>query len=111
MMKLMQKGDNFFIFHSLLANIMTDLLSLNSPRTQELSLAFRDIFIQNIHEPVTTRSGTCETRALLASVTASDIASLVIAPRHSSIMASHAIPLATCSSTSATKIRVPLKTG
>jgi hypothetical protein len=44
-------------------------------------------------------------------ISASPMAPSLMLPRHSATMFSQAIPLATCSSTSATRIRVPRKVG
>jgi hypothetical protein len=65
----------------------------------------QDVFIQNIHAPAGSNPSSWAwlRKASLARRTASEIACSPMLPRHSSTIAGHAMPLATCSSTSATR--------
>jgi len=65
----------------------------------------------NNYHQATTRSPVWTTSDSRARRTASAMASLVRAPRHSSMMASQSIPSPTYARTSATRILVPRKTG
>src|SRR6266540_4364221 len=69
----------------------------------------RKVLVQDDHAEVvsTTYSSTCSTNACVARRTTSAMASLVTLPRHSSMITSHAMPLATCSNTCTTMMRVP----
>src|SRR2546422_1207343 len=106
-----KKRDDLLILHPFAADVMADLTGANSPTSQKLPLVFGDILIKNVHSPAGTKSSLWESSNSRASRTDSAIAPFVMAPRHCSIMASQAIPLATCSSTSETKMRVPRKVG
>jgi hypothetical protein len=111
--KPMQEWDDGFIRHPLLTDLNPDLPDSNAPTSEQLTLAVRNVFIEDVHEPVVsdTNSDAWVTNASRAKRTASAIPSLEIAPRHSSMIASQAIPLATCSKTSATRMRVPRNVG
>src|SRR5467141_3493463 len=108
-----QKGDDLFILHPASAHFVPDLPDGDTPPSQELPLTLRKVFIQNDHAAgsSTTYSFACSINACIANRTASAIASLDTLPRHSSTIVSQAIPLATCSSTCRTMIRVPQKVG
>ncbi len=109
----MQKRNYCIVFHSPVSDFITNLTNLDAPATKKLTLAFRYVLIQNVHAQADSIASSCVwvTSASRASRKASAIASLLNAPCHSSIIASHAIPLSNCSSTSFTEIRVPLKMG
>src|SRR5436190_23976964 len=109
----MQQGDDLLVFHPSSSHVITHMSNGKAPMSQELALTIDDIFIQNVHAAVgpTTYSDTCSSKACRANRTASAMASGVILPRHSSIIVSHARPAATCSRTSATRMRVPRKVG
>ena len=85
---------------------------------QQESLVGENILVRNDQARArsSTYSGTVywaewSRNAWLANRTASEMASWETAPRHSSTIVSQATPLATCSMTSATGIRVPRKVG
>ena len=109
----MKQWNNLFVFHAAATDLVTDLVDANTPAPQEVPLAIWDVFIENNHgaDISDLSSEACVTRASRARRTASAIACLEITPRHSSTMVSQAMPLATCSRTSETRIRVPRKVG
>src|SRR5262247_585450 len=109
----MQQGQNLLVFHPLATHVIAHVAHGNAPMPQALALTVNDIFVQNIHAAVgpTIYSAVCSSNACRAKRTASAIASWVMLPRHSSMIVSHARPAATCSSTSATRIRVPRNVG
>jgi hypothetical protein len=111
--EVMKKRNDLFVFHPTATDFMTDLMNAHTPTPQEVALAVRDVFIDNNHGAGISNvsSEACVTSASRARRTASAIACLEITPRHSSIMASQAMPLATCSRTSDTRIRVPRNVG
>src|SRR5438132_10911975 len=104
---------DFFIEQALPSDIDADLPGRYASAFEQLALRLRDIFIQNIHADFSSSANSlaCLSNALLASCTASPIASFVMLSFHSSMIVSQAIPLATCSRTSATNTRVPRKVG
>jgi hypothetical protein len=111
--KCVQKRDDFLIFHPLSSNINTQLMSWNPPPQQQSALVFSNVFIEEVHVGVgsKTNSSLCLKNASLDNLTASAIASLVMLLCHCSMIVSQAIPSATISRTSETKMRVPRKTG
>src|SRR6266852_8662086 len=105
----MQHRNNLsLVLHSLLPDVSSDVLRPNTPNTQKLAVRLWNVLVKDLHR---TRSRAnllaCATRALPAKWTASAIASLGTAPRHSAIISSQARPAATCSSTVLTRILVP----
>src|ERR671924_1788832 len=95
-----QEGGYLPVLHTLSADFVADLPERHTPPAQQLSLTFGKIFIQDDHAEVnsTLYSSAWSTNACMANRTASEIASLDTLPRHSSTIASQAMPLATCSS-------------
>jgi hypothetical protein len=67
---------------------------------------FGNILIEDIHPALSSSS-----KASRAKRTASAMASLLTSPLQSSTMASQAMPVATCSRTSVTRMRVPTNVG
>jgi len=108
-----QKRENLLVLHTLSADFVADLPERLTPPAQQLSLTFGKIFIQDDHAEVnsTRYPSAWSINACMAKRTASAIASVDTLPRHSSTTASQAMPLATCSSTCLTIIRVPRKVG
>jgi len=117
-LELKKKRNDLFVFQSLAANIESDLTNRSPPTQEQLALALKDVFIQDVHTVARLRtysgaaySCECSRNAWLASRTASAMASLEIPPRHSWMIVSHAVPSATCSNTCDTRIRVPRNVG
>src|SRR5438552_2822165 len=108
-----QKRNDLLIRHAFAPELMADLPCGNAPTPQQLPLAFEDILIEDVHASAgfNPSSCACSRNVSLATRTASEIAASLMLPRHSSTILCHAIPLATCSSTSATRIRVPRNVG
>ena len=104
-----QQRNDCRVFHALLPDVQSDLTNRDAPTAEKLPLIVRQVFVQGNQAPTALRrmAGERATNVSRARFTASAIASLVMLPRHSSAIASHAIPLATCSSTSDTRTRVP----
>jgi hypothetical protein len=111
--EIVKQWNDLFVFHATAADLVTDLMNANTPASQKVPLAVWDIFIEHNHEAGVSEANSeaCVTSASRAKRTDSAIACLEIAPRHSSTMASQAMPLATCSRMSDTRIRVPRKVG
>jgi hypothetical protein len=106
-----QWNDMFFVLHSLPPRILANLTETESPFAQQLALILGNILIKENHTGVGADSGNWSRKALLANRTASAMAAWLTAPRHCLSMAFHAMPWATCSSTSLTSTRVPRKVG
>lgn len=111
--ELVQKRDDFAITHPFPADFIPNLPNRNPPATQQTALAIDDILVENIHAATGSIAywSACSKNACRERRTASAIASWEMLPRHSSMILSHASPSATCSSTSATKMRVPRNVG
>ena len=108
-----QEGKDFFVRHSFVTQFDTDLPDGDASASQQLAPGLQDVFVEDVHVP---RGYTASSRAWSRNVcramrTPSAIASSLMLPRHSSTMLCQAIPLATCSNTSATRIRVPRNVG
>jgi hypothetical protein len=93
---LKKERDDLGILHTRLTDVETDLPNMDAPAFKKQSLIFGDILIQQIHAAgLMINSSACVSSALLASCTASRMASFVMLSFQSSMMVSHAIPLAT----------------
>ena len=55
-----QKLDDLFVLHALVAYFRADLADMNAPASQELALTFRDVFVQYDHP-----STDCATNSLV----------------------------------------------
>jgi len=112
--ELVQERDDLRpVLHSLSSDLVTDLVRPEPPTPEELSLLLAYVLVeddQRLAAPVTSSSAWLNSDSR-ARRTASAMASLQIAPRQFSMIASHTIPRATCSSTSLTRILVPRKVG
>src|SRR5207249_2127781 len=102
-----------FILHALATEFLPYLPNRDPPAPQQLTLALQNVLVQNVHAPAGfSASSYARSRKVSRAIrTASAIASSLMLPRHSSTMLCQAMPLATCSSTSATRIRVPRNVG
>jgi hypothetical protein len=111
--KCQQKRKDVLIGHALATDVQADLPNGDAPTAQQLALALQNVFIQDVHSPrgYTASSWAWCRNVSRAARTASAMASSLMLPRHSSTMLFQAIPAATCSSTSATRIRVPRNVG
>src|SRR5947209_19880553 len=98
----MEQQDNGVILKPFASHLAADLAHRHPPTAQELPLRLGDILIEDIHP--TTSSCSWASKTSRARRTASAMASFVMSPRQSSTMASQAMPVATCSRTSATRI-------
>src|SRR5215211_9268321 len=109
----MQQGNDLVVLHSLATDVLANLVRADAPLARQLPLLLGDVFIQQIHPGTRSRvsSPAWKSDPSAASRSASAIASSSIAPRQSTIIDSQLRPLATWSSTSATKMRVPRKVG
>src|SRR5262249_941394 len=109
MSNLLKQRQDFVVLHSFTADIAADLTEVNSPGTQPRSLTLEDVLIQ--HDQAETGlarySSACWTIARPARRMASAIAGREMLPWHSAMISSQAIPAATNSRTSPTRIRVP----
>jgi len=108
-----QEWNQFLVLHALVAEFVADLSNWDAPASQQLPLALQDVLVENVHAAagLNASSCACSRKVSPAVRTASAMAPALRLPRHSSMMLSQAMPLATCSSTSATRIRVPRKVG
>src|SRR5262249_18710069 len=108
-----QQRDDFFVLQPFASDINTDPFYMDAPTHQQQPLAPRNVFVQDVQAALCSRtnSSACLSNAWLANCTASLMASKLTLLFHSSTIISHAIPLATCSSTSATNTRVPRNVG
>jgi len=104
-----QERDYLRILHAGAPDLMSDLAGQNAPATQQLPLILRNILVEYIQLPAGTSSSWWFIRISHGSGADSATASWQRAPRQLSMMASQAMPLATWSRTSATKMRVPSK--
>jgi len=107
--QLMEQHDDSVIGEPLVSHLDADLAHWDSPTAQELPLMLRDVLIEQVHPA--TSVGSWINQASRAKRTASAMASLLMSPRQSSTITSQAVPLATCSRTSATRMRVPTNVG
>ena len=75
-----QERDDFIIVHPLLSYLITNLTKGHMPSHQQLSLAFEDVFIEDIHAGVgsSTNSFACLRKASPDNLMASAIASFVM---------------------------------
>jgi hypothetical protein len=105
--------DDLFVLQAFVSDVNADLFGADAPTPQQQSLASRNVFVQDVQAAVCSRtnSSACLSKAWLANCTASLMASKLTLSFHSSTIISHAIPLATCSSTSATNTREPRNVG
>src|SRR6185295_12440179 len=91
-----QQCNDFLVEKARPPDIDADLSHDNPPSFKQFTLRLRDILIQDVHADFSSsrNSLACFINAWLANSTASLMASLVMLSFHSSIIVSHAIPLA-----------------
>jgi hypothetical protein len=107
--ELVEQSDDGVIREPSASHLAADLTHWNPPTAQELPLMLGNILVEEIHPAMSASSWV--NKASRAKRTASPMASLLTSPRQSSTIASQAMPVATCSKTSATKMRVPTNVG
>ena len=78
--KLKQKGDDLLVSHALSAHFISNLVKWHVPIQQELTLALKNILVENVHAGVgsSANSSECLRNASADSFTASAMASFVM---------------------------------
>jgi len=101
-----QERDDLVVVHAAPADVVADLADTHPPAAQELALLGPDVLVKDVHSRAAI--GSLASSASRADATASAIASGVTFPSQLALIAGHGSRRATCSRTSATRIRVPL---
>src|SRR5262249_43413195 len=109
----MEQHDDIAVLHSRTAYFDSESTNRKSPASQKPVLILGNVFVENNHAlRVLRREGRCfPLSASVANRTASAMASRGTVPRHCHTIVSQSIPSATCSSTCATRTRVPRNVG